>query len=228
MRILILFFVFTFFSCNKKQESVNNDLINKEISNVAINDSEKEKQIKKISINGVYNLNDLDFSDVSVNYSSGKFVIDDDFKEFIIDSTLDGEDKYQTLKDYAINQYSDDRSIIRISNYIFSLQKNNGVLYVGLFRMIKKQWKCVDIKELEKYSELGDYNYILGDNKIFSYACETREGHFCFAVVIDKVNPVGKYDKILKAIKFDLINEKIIELDLKKEKVECLPEIGCE
>lgn len=228
MRILILFFVFTFFSCNKKQESVNNDSLNKELPNAAIYDSEKEKEVKKFSLNEAYNEGDFDFSDVRVNYSLGKFVIDNDFNEFIIDSTLDREERYQTLKDYALNEYADDRSIIRISNYAFSLQKNNSVLSVGLFRKLKNHWKCIDIKELEKYSELGEYNYILGDNKIFSYTCETREGHFCFAIVIDKANPVGKYDKILKAIKFDLINEKIIELDLKKEKVECLPEIGCE
>ncbi|AYN05781.1 MULTISPECIES: hypothetical protein [unclassified Flavobacterium] len=227
MRILILFFVFAFLSCNKKQEPFNSDLSNNKSLNQDIHDSEKKKGIKNFLINEVYNEDDFDFSDVRINYSSGKFVIDNDFNEFIIDSTLDREERYQTLKDYAFSEYADDRSIIRISNYAFSLQKNNSVLYVGLFRKTKEDnWKCKDIKKLEKYSVLGDYNYILGDNKVFSYTCETMEGHSCFAIVIDKVNSVGKYDKILKAIKFDLINEKIIEVDLKKEKVECLPEIG--
>jgi hypothetical protein len=129
------------------------------------------------------------------------------------------------LKDYTLNQYSDDEGIIRISNYVFSLQKNNGILYIALFRRVEENnWKCKDIKKIEKDSETGGYNYILGDDKIFSYACETNKGHSCYAVVIDKLNTKGKYDKILKAIKFDLANEKIIEIDLKKEKVECLPE----
>jgi hypothetical protein len=92
--------------------------------------------------------------------------------------------------------------------------------------MEKNNWKCIDIKELEKYSDTGEYNYILGNDKLFSYSCETDKGHSCYAIVIDKVNSQGKYNKILKAIKFDLYNKKIVEIDLKKEKVECFPEIG--
>lgn len=161
-----------------------------------------------------------------VNYATGKFIVEDDF---VIDSALSKEERYFTLRDYKLNEYIDDKNLIRISNYTFSLQKSNGFLNIGLFRRTENNnWKCKDIKPLESYSKLGDYNYILGDNKEFSYTCETSKGDFCFAVVIDKVNSKGKYDKILKAVKFDLVNEKIIEIDLNKEKIECLPEMSDE
>jgi hypothetical protein len=228
MRIIVLIYALAFLSCNQKQVPLNDNL-KANSSNLRICDSVKKKQIKKISINTVYNESDYDFTNIQINYGTGNYTIDNDFNEFIIDSTLDKEVRYQTLKDYVLSQYADDRSIIRISNYVFSLQKNKGVLYIGLFRRIKNNnWKCVDVMGLEKYSKLGEYNYILGNNKEFSYACETSKGHFCYAIVIDKVNPAGKYDKILKAIKFDLVNEKIIDIDLSKERIECIPEMSDE
>lgn len=220
MRNVLFILIFAFFSCNNKQEHTK---VSKRVS-VDKNDIQKS-EAKKFVINNVYDENDSDFSDVQVNYNIGKFVFDKNYNEFIIDSTFDQDIAYQKLKDYLLDQYADDKNIIRLSNYVFSLQKNEGFLYIGLFRRIdKNKWECKDLIKLEKYSELGEYNYILGDGKIFSYACNTSSGDSCFAVVIDKVNSAGKYDKILKAVKFDLVNEKIIEIDLNKEKIECLPE----
>ncbi|TDX11216.1 hypothetical protein [Flavobacterium sp. S87F.05.LMB.W.Kidney.N] len=220
MRNVLFILIFAFFSCNQKQkyEKVSNR------SSVDKNDIHKS-EAKKFVINNVYDENDSDFSDVQVNYNIGKFVFDKNYNEFIIDSTCDQDIAYQKLKDYLLDQYADDKNIIRLSNYVFSLQKDEGFLYIGLFRRIdRNKWKCKDLIKLEKYSELGEYNYILGDGKIFSYTCNTSSGDSCFAVVIDKVNSGGKYDKILKAVKFDIVNEKIIEIDLNKEKIECLPE----
>jgi archaellum component FlaF (FlaF/FlaG flagellin family) len=220
MRYLIVIFAFVFFSCNQKQEY---EKVSNRVS-VDKNDIHKS-EAKKFLISNVYDENDSDFSDVQVNYNIGKFVFDKNYNEFIIDSTFDQDIAYQKLKDYLLDQYADDKNIIRLSNYVFSLQKDEGFLYIGLFRIIdRNKWKCKDLIKLEKYSELGEYNYILGNGKIFSYACNTSAGDSCFAVVIDKVNSAGKYDKILKAVKFDLVNEKIIEIDLNKEKIECLPE----
>ncbi|MCC9016441.1 hypothetical protein [Flavobacterium lipolyticum] len=229
MRKLLLILALGFFSCNQKQLPSKKDVNSKRYSDQEKNDHnfEKKKELKIFSIDRVYDENDFDFSDVRINYGTDKFIIDSNFNKFIIDSTLDEDVVYKTLKDYILDEYTDDRRIIRISNYTFSLQKNNGFLNIGLFRRTESnKWKCKDLKVLETYSELGDYNYILGDNKVFSYTCETSKGHNCFAVVIDKVNSKGKYDRILKAVKFDLVNEKIIEIDLKKEKLECLPESG--
>jgi len=224
MRNVLFILIFAFFSCNQKQEQVK-------VSNrVSVDKNDiHTSEAKKFVVNNVYDENDSDFSDVQVNYNIGKFVFDKNYNEFIIDSTFDQDVAYQKIKDYLSDQYADDKNIIRLSNYVFSLQKNEGFLYIGLFRRIdKNKWKCKDLIKLERYSELGEYNYILGDGKIFSYACNTTAGDSCFAVVIDKVNSAGKYDQILKAVKFDLVNEKIIELDLNKEKVECLPEMSDE
>lgn len=224
MRNILCVLIFVFFSCNQKQEHTK---VNYNLS--SDKDVIQKSGAKKIVINGLYDENDYDFSDVQVNYNIGKFVFDKNYNEFIIDSTFDQDIAYQKLKDYSLDQYRDDENIIRLSNYVFSLQKNEGFLYIGLFRRVdKKKWKCKDLMKLERYSELGEYNYILGDGKIFSYACNTSAGDSCFAVVIDKVNSVGKYDKILKAVKFDLVNEKIIQIDLNKEKIECLPEMSDE
>lgn len=230
MRNLVLIFTFVFISCNQKHDISKTEVsYGKTSTQDSIQNLEKKNEIKKFSINTIYNENDSDFSDVQVNYNIGKFVFDKDYNEFIVDSTLDVEVKYQTLKDYSLDEHTDDKNIIRLSNYVFSLQKDNGVLFIGLFERVEKHnWKCIDIKELEKYAELGECNYILGDGKVFSYVCKTEKGNSCFAVVIDKENSAGKYDKILKAIKFDLVNGKIIEIDLKKEKVECFPEVGDE
>jgi len=220
MRNGLFILIFAFFSCNQKQE---HEKVSNRVS-VEKNDIRKS-ETKKFVISNVYDENDSDFSDVQVNYNIGKFVFDKNYNEFIIDSTFDQEIAYQKLKDYLLDQYADDKNVIRLSNYVFSLQKDEGFLYIGLFRRVdKNKWKCKDLMKLERYSELGEYNYILGDGKIFSYACNTSAGDSCFAVVIDKVNSVGKYDKILKAVKFDLVNEKIIQIDLSKEKIECLPE----
>lgn len=224
MRYLIVIFAFALFSCNQKQEHTK-------VSNSVSSDKNviQKREAKKFVINDVYDENDSDFSDVQVNYNTDKFVFDKNYNEFIIDSTFDKDEIFQRLKDYSLDQYADDENIIRLSNYVFSLQKNEGFLYIGLFRRVdKNKWKCKNLMKLERYSELGEYNYILGDGKIFSYACNTSAGDSCFAVVIDKVNSVGKYDKILKAVKFDLVNEKIIQIDLSKEKIECLPEVSDE
>jgi len=223
MRNILLIFLLIFFSCKKKQE-----LSKINVSNTKSSEQKRihENKAKKFIINKVYNENDSDFSDVRVNYAMGTFIIDNDF---VIDTTLSKDERYFRLRDYKLNEYIDDRNLIRISNYTFSLQKNNGFLNIGLFRRTQNnKWKCKDLKKLESYAELGDYNYILGDNKVFSYTCETSKGDFCFAVVTDKVNSLGKYDQILKAVKFDLVNEKIIEVDLQKEKIECLPEMSDE
>ncbi|MEW5675952.1 hypothetical protein ABGT15_06525 [Flavobacterium enshiense] len=155
--------------------------------------------MKKILINTIYDEDDYAYTDVQINYGSGKYIFDEEFNEFIIDSTLDSEIQYQTLKDYKLSQYADGESIIRISNYVFSIQKNKGFLYIALFRRIQENsWKCVDMMRLEKYSELGEYDYILGNNKLLSYSCQTDKGHFCYAIVIDEINSENKYDKILK------------------------------
>jgi hypothetical protein len=226
LRILLLVFVFVFFSCSQKQQPSKIKVSNSKSSD---KQSLHENEVKKFVINNVYDENSSDFSDVQVNYNIGKFVFDNNYSEFIIDSTLDKDIAYQRLKDYVLDQYEDDQNIIRLSNYVFSLQKNNGFLYIGLFRRVERnKWKCKDLKKLEAYSEIGDYNYILGGEKFFSYACNTNKGNSCFAVVIDKVNSAGKYDKILKAIKFDLVNEKIIDIDLSKERIECIPEMSDE
>ena len=46
--------------------------------------------------------------------------------------------------------------------------------------------------------------------------------------MINEIDKSEKYKKVLRAFKFDLEKEIIVEVDLKKEKVECFPEIGDE
>lgn len=218
-RIFCIILIVAFFSCQQKEKNIVH-------KNEVQNSGNKENpHLKKILINTIYDEDDYAYTDLQINYGSGKFIFDEEFNEFIIDSTLDSEIRYQTLKDYSQSQYADDESVIRISNYVFSIQKNSGFLYMALFRRVEENsWKCVDKIPLEKYSELGEYDYILGDNKLFSYSCETAKGHFCYAIVIDKINSERKYSQILKAVKFDLVKGKIIEIDLKTEKIECFPE----
>lgn len=218
-RIFCVILIVAFFSCQQKEKNI---VHKNEVQNT---ENKENPHLKKILINAIYDEDDYGYTDLQINYGSGKYVFDEEFNEFIIDSTLGSEIRYQTLKDYKLSQYADDESIIRISNYVFSITKQDGFLFIGLFRRVgEENWKCIDIMKLEKYTELGEYDYILGDGKIFSYSCETTKGHFCYAIVIDKINSERKYSQILKAVKFDLVKGKIVEIDLKTEKIECFPE----
>jgi predicted RNA-binding protein len=232
MRIVIIIFAFSLFSCNQKLEKVKNIPKEKGTISNQILDNQKTiyTKIKKYAVGQLYNGNQ-DFGGLRVNYGSGKYVYlekDVEGEGFLIDSTVTVTKNIE-LDEILFRPENYPEYQINMMDFDVHIIKSDGILSMVLSKREKnKIWKCLDVIEVEKTSDSSEYPTVLGNNKVFSYICETDKGHVCYAVVMDKINASGKYEKVLKAYKFDLANGKIIEIDLKKEKVECEPEGSCE
>lgn len=224
---LIFFLAFSIIACknnnSEKQEIVSKD--KKTVSDLTINDNkENYSKNKRYEVGQLYNDSIINFGGLRVNYNVGKYVFNKTNEDYLIDSTV-VQSKKNELEEILFRPEDYPGDVIKISDFTFGLIKTEGILSMGLLKKAKNyNWKCVDVKEVEKISDTSEYPSELGNNKVFSYICETNKGHFCCAVVMNKINSSGKYEKVLKAYKFDLANEKIVEIDLKKEKVECEPE----
>ncbi|WP_337966764.1 hypothetical protein [uncultured Flavobacterium sp.] len=225
MRVFILIFILSLFSCNQKQETISKE--KKTISNKIINDKERSySKNKEYVIGQIYNGSIINFGGLRVNYGFGKYIFNETNEDYLIDSTV-VQSKNIKLEEILFRPEDYAGDLIKIRDFTYGLIKSKGILSMGLLKKEKNyNWKCVDAKEVEKVNDTSEYPSELGNGKVFSFICETSEGHFCCGVVINKINSSGKYTKVLKAYKFDLGNEKIVEIDLKKEKVECEPEAG--
>lgn len=224
-KAIFLIFALIVISCNLKKDDIKRD---KKVEGITADVSPQDEfNTELFKVDNTYHENSYNFIELLINYNLGKFVYNEEFEKYLVDTLLV---KTKNLELFEVLQNPKDyrNEVISIDDFTLATLKYKGKFYVGFFKIVDiDKYKCVDVLELDKYKKKETY-FDLGDNKEFSYTCKTSKGHSCYAIVINKINSAGKYDKILKAIKFDLVNEKIIEIDLKKEKVECLPEIGDE
>jgi hypothetical protein len=232
MRTIIIIFAFSLFSCNQKQEKLENISKEKDIVSNQILDNQKTtySKNKRSLIGQIYNDNSFNFIGLPLNYGYGKYIFlkKEMGESYLIDTIVTKTENIE-LEDILYRPEDYPEHSIKISDFTYAVIKSDGILSMGLFKQEKiDNWKCIDVIEVDKISDTSEHPFILGKNREFSYICETNKGHYCCAVVMDKINASGKYEKVLKAYKFDLANGKIIEIDLKKEKVECEPEGSCE
>jgi hypothetical protein len=226
-KVILILFLLMIASCNFKKDDKK---IYKQEEGIITGknlDVKDEFNREIFKVNDVYSEQDYNYIQMLANYNIGKFVYNEEFQKCLVDTAL-VKTKQLELFDVLQNPNDYFDEVILIDNFTLATLKYNGNFYVGLFKIIDAdKYRCLDVLGLERYKNKESF-FDLGDNKVFSYTCETSKGDFCFAVVTDKVNSLGKYDQILKAVKFDLVNEKIIEVDLQKEKIECLPEMSDE
>ncbi|WP_343697127.1 hypothetical protein [Flavobacterium sp.] len=220
-KVIFLTFLLIVISCNSKKDEIKKS---EKVENVTTDVGVKsEFNTELFKVNHIYKGDSYNFIQLTANYNIGNFVYNEEFEKCLVD-TLSVKTKKLELSEVLQNAKDYPNEVILIDDFTLATLKYDEKFYVGLFRIIDiNNYRCIAVLELEKYKKKESF-FDLGDHKLFSYACNTSAGDSCFAIVIDKVNSAGKYDKILKAVKFDLVNEKIIEIDLTKEKIECLPE----
>ena len=228
MRNIVLILIFVFFSCNQKNENVltkQNTRVDK-----TLHDQKEYSKNKRFEIGQLYNESDVSLGSIYVNYNSGKYKFEKEYPDFLVDSTLTEDERNNSLLNLENASLSaKDKNIISLRNFAVSNINNQGKLSeIFLKKERDERWKVIDIVDIGKAIN-GDINqYEMEGNQYLSFSCYNNKGYQYFGIVVNKVNSLRKYEKVLKAYKFDLVNEKIIEVDLKKEKVECFPEIGDE
>lgn len=218
MKKIILIIIILFISCGKEKK---NQLTTKK-------DSLELSQIRNFKIGNLYPDSDLEPSAIFINYNNGKYKFEEDHPDFLIDSTLSEDKKYQVLSALN-NQNLIVEKAIRVTDFgVLNVNEKGNLLDVLLKKEKKDHWKVVDILNIGKAVNEDEHQYEMEGNRYLSFSCENNQHHQYFGIVINKIDKSGKYEKVLRAFKFDLEKEKIVEVDLKKEKVECYPEIGDE
>src|SRR6218665_863007 len=220
MRNIVLILIFVFFSCNQKNENVltkQNTRVDK-----TLHDQKEYSKNKRFEIGQLYNESDVSLGSIYVNYNSGKYKFEKEYPDFLVDSTLTEDERNNSLLNLENASLSaKDKNIISLRNFAVSNINNQGKLSeIFLKKERDERWKVIDIVDIGKAIN-GDINqYEMEGNQYLSFSCYNNKGYQYFGIVVNKVNSLRKYEKVLKAYKFDLVNEKIIEVDLKKEKVE--------
>ncbi|MFD1604173.1 hypothetical protein ACFSJW_08290 [Flavobacterium artemisiae] len=228
-RTFFIITVILFISCKKndKEELIKSTIKNDSLK-IYTSDSLQSSVKNDLKIGNTYNSAELSVAGIFINYNNGKYKFEEDHPDFLIDSTLSEDEKYQVLS--ALNNENlKVEKAIRITDFgVLNVNDKGNILEV-LFKKEKKDyWKVVDILNIGKAIDEDEHQYKIEGNRYLSFSCENNQHHQYFGVVINKIDKSGKYEKVLRAFKFDLEKEKIIEVDLKKEKVECFPEIGDE
>lgn len=232
MKKIILLAVVLLFSCGKKDQKEINKLSNehdtiKENSSVdSLQASNKKKTDFKID--EVYKDSDLDLAGIYINYNNGKYKFEEENPDFLIDSTITEDEKHQSI--LVLNdEKASDQNVIKIRDFgVLNINQKGNLLTVFFKKEQGKKWKVIDILDIGKAINTDEHQYKMEGNQYLSFDCYNNKHNQYFGVVINKINSSGKYDKVIKAYKFDLLNGKIVEIDLKKEKIECFPEIGDE
>jgi hypothetical protein len=228
MRIFIVIFIFSLFSCNQKQGKVSKE--KKIVSNLTLNDKRENysKKKKDFKIDEVYKDSDLNLTGIFINYSNGKYKFEEEYPDFLIDSTITEEEKYQSIL-VLNNEKVSDQNVIKIRDFgVLNINQKGNLLTIFFKKEQGEKWKVIDVLHIGKAINTDEHQYKMEGNQYLSFDCYNNKHNQYFGVVINKINSSGKYEKVLKAYKFDLLNEKIVEIDLKKEKVECFPEVGDE
>lgn len=221
-------FIFSLFSCNQKQGKVSKE--KKIVSNLTLNDKRENysKKKKDFKIDEVYKDSDLNLTGIFINYSNGKYKFEEEYPDFLIDSTITEEEKYQSIL-VLNNEKVSDQNVIKIRDFgVLNINQKGNLLTIFFKKEQGEKWKVIDVLHIGKAINTDEHQYKMEGNQYLSFDCYNNKHNQYFGVVINKINSSGKYEKVLKAYKFDLLNEKIVEIDLKKEKVECFPEVGDE
>ncbi|WP_337966767.1 hypothetical protein [uncultured Flavobacterium sp.] len=232
MKKIILLVVILLFSCGKKSQTEINKLSN-EHDTIKENSSEDSLQVSNkkkpdFKIDEVYKDSDLDLTGIYVNYNNGKYKFEEEYPDFLIDSTINEDEKHQSIL-ILNDEKASDQNVIKIRDFgVLNINQKGNLLTVFFKKEKGEKWKVIDILDIGKAINMDEHQYKMEGNQYLSFDCYNNKRNQYFGVVINKINSSGKYDKVLKAYKFDLLNGKIIEIDLKKEKVECFPEIGDE
>jgi hypothetical protein len=228
MRIFIVIFIFSLFSCNQKQGKVSKE--KKTVSNLTLNDKRENysKKKKDFKIGQIYNYADLNLTGIFINYNNGKYKFEEEYPDFLIDSTITEEEKHQSIL-VLNNEKASDQNVIKIRDFgVLNINQKGNLLTIFFKKEQGEKWKVIDVLHIGKAINTDEHQYKMEGNQYLSFDCYNNKHNQYFGIVINKINPSGKYEKVLKAYKFDLLNKKIVEIDLKKEKVECFPEIGDE
>ncbi|MEN2400565.1 hypothetical protein GKZ90_0012305 [Flavobacterium sp. MC2016-06] len=185
---------------------------------------------KDFKIGQLYNDSDLNIGSIYVNYNSGKYKFDENYHDFLVDSTVTEDESYQSIGNLENENISaKDKNVIRIRDFGVADSNDRGNFSLIFCKKIKdEKWKVIDIVNIGKAIDMSEHQYKMEGNKYLSFSCYNNKGYQYYGLVINKIDSSGKYEKVLKAYKYDFVNEKIVEVDLKKEKVECFPEIGDE
>jgi hypothetical protein len=228
MRIFIVIFIFSLFSCNQKQGKVSKE--KKTVSNLTLNDKRENysKKKKDFKIGQIYNYADLNLTGIFINYNNGKYKFEEEYPDFLIDSTITEVEKHQCIL-VLNNEKASDQNVIKIRDFgVLNINQKGNLLTIFFKKEQGEKWKVIDVLHIGKAINTDEHQYKMEGNQYLSFDCYNNKHNQYFGIVINKINPSGKYEKVLKAYKFDLLNKKIVEIDLKKEKVECFPEIGDE
>jgi hypothetical protein len=127
------------------------------------------------------------------------------------------------------NEKASDQNVIKIRDFgVLNINQKGNLLTIFFKKEQGEKWKVIDVLHIGKAINTDEHQYKMEGNQYLSFDCYNNKHNQYFGIVINKINSSGKYEKVLKAYKFDLLNKKIVEIDLKKEKVECFPEIGDE
>lgn len=234
MKKVILIVIVLLLSCGRKnnkelKESSNKyDTVEKSYSVDSL--QLKHKIVKEFKFGQLYNDSEFSLGSIYVNYDSGKYKFEKEYPDFLIDSTVTEDEKYQILLQLENENLSaKDKNIISVRNFRVSHINNRGNLLTILFKKEKgEKWKVIDIIKIGKAIDMKEYQYEMEGNQYLSFSCYNNKQNQYFGLVINKINKSGKYEKVLRAFKFDLEKEKIVEINLKREKIECFPEIGDE
>lgn len=232
MKKIFLLAVVLLFSCGKKSQNEINKLSNEHdtIKENSLVDSLQVSNKKKsdFKIDEVYKDSDLDLAGININYSNGKYKFEEENLDFLIDSTITEDEKHQSI--LVLNdEKASDQDVIKIRDFgVLNINQKGNLLTVFFKKEKGEKWKVIDILEIGKAINTVEHQYKMEGNQYLSFDCYNNKHNQYFGVVINKINSSGKYDKVIKAYKFDLLKGKIVEIDLKKEKVECFPEIGDE
>ena len=189
---------------------------------------EKDYQIGKI-------YNDVDFQSesnkslmtygININYNVGKFTPYEN-ENLLVDSTLSTSKREERVLNFiGPNKEFDEEALLNIDEFSVALAKYKNIIHFLLLKKVSENSiKILDKKVLGAHRDNEEHLSFLSENRFFSHICHSSEKREYFGIVIDKLDKNRKYEKVIKVWKLDLINEKFEEIDLKKEKIECLPE----
>lgn len=232
MKKIVLFIVVILLSCGKKNEKEYTESSDKyhTLKKDSLAESLKSNNKKNgdFKIGELLNDSDLNIAGIYANYGSGKYKFEQEYPDFLIDSTLTEDRRYQSILNLERETIKDE-NVIRMKDFgVLNINNQGNLLKILLKKEKIDKWKVIDILSIGKAINKDMNQYEMEGNKCLSFTCYNNKKDQYFGVVINKITASGKYEKVLKAFKFDLVKEKIIEVDLKKEKVDCFPEIGDE
>ncbi|TDW46588.1 hypothetical protein EV144_106260 [Flavobacterium sp. 270] len=229
--ISLVFISIILISCAEKKEKEFNELSNDSDTikkNLVDSLKSSDKKNEDFKIGKIYNDSDLNLASININYNNGKYKFEREYPDFLIDSTITEEEKKQSILVLG-NENVTDKNVIRIEDFgVLNINDQGNLLTVFFEKEKGDKWKAIDKLNIGKAINTDLHQYEMEGNKYLSFSCYNNKHNEYFGVVINKVDPSGKYEKVVRAFKFDLVNGKIIEIDLKKEKVECFSEIGDE